>query len=101
MKDSEVKTIDVQTLKWFDKLYGNTYFAQEITLNYGMSNQETIKNDFQYGYSSYEHEAFKCLRKNGYFKRTENLYDLMYKRARKIIFRFSERYALKRELNNI
>ena len=35
MKTIEIKTIDVCTKTWFDKVNGNTYFAQEITLNFG------------------------------------------------------------------
>ena len=59
------QTIDIHTYTWFDKVNGNTYFAQEITLNYGTDQEQRFKKPFQYGYSSYEFEAFKFLRKQG------------------------------------
>jgi len=62
MKQSEIKTIDVTTLTWVDRTYGNTYFAQQITINYCMPDQMQIKNPFQYGYSSYEFEAIKRIK---------------------------------------
>lgn len=63
MKASEIKTIDVLTKTWFDRSAGNTYFAQRITLNFGMSDEMDIVNPFQYGYSSYEFFAFKAIQK--------------------------------------
>lgn len=54
MKVSDIKTIDVQTKTWFDKVNGNTYFAQRITLNFGMDNEFEFINPFQYGYSSFD-----------------------------------------------
>lgn len=93
MKTNKIKTIDIQTLTWFDKINGNTYFAQRITLNYGLQNETEITNPFQYGYSSYRFRAFECLRKNGYFKDETSLCN--------VIVRESERKALKRELINI
>lgn len=59
------QTIDIHTYTWFDKTYGNTYFGQEIVLNYGTDQAQTYVNKFQYGYSSYEFEALKFLRKQG------------------------------------
>lgn len=64
MKTTELKTIDIITLVWFDKTYGNSYFAQEITLNYGLADSEVYKNPFQYGYDSYNYEALDFLGKN-------------------------------------
>ena len=29
--------------EWFDKVNGNSYFSSDVTLNYGMNNQKTIK----------------------------------------------------------
>ena len=58
-------TIDIHTYKWFDKVNGNTYFAQEIILNYGTEQEQRFKNKFQYGYSSYDHVALEFLRKQG------------------------------------
>ena len=58
-------TIDITTYKWFDKINGNTYFAQEIILNYGTDQEQRFKNPFQYGYSSFDHVALEFLRKQG------------------------------------
>lgn len=93
----KIKTVDVITLKWFDKINANTYFAQKIILNQGMKNQEIIINKIRYGYSSYSFRAMECLKEHGYFQKSECLDDL----ENKIAFRFFERYALKRELKNI
>ena len=59
------QTIDIHTYTWFDRTYGNTYFAQEIILNYGTDQEQRFKNPFQYGYGSYEFKAFKFLKKQG------------------------------------
>jgi len=59
------QTIDIHTYRWFDKTYGNTYFAQKIILNYGQDGELTIYNHFQYGYSSYDFFALEFLRKQG------------------------------------
>ena len=99
METKKIKTIDIQTIKWFDKINGNTYFAQRITLNYGLKDEVTIINQFQYGYSSYRSEAFKCLQKNGYMLKCGSLYET--EKKYNIITRESERYGLKRELINI
>ena len=59
------QTIDIHTYTWFDRTYGNTYFAQEITLNYGTDQEKTYKNPFRYGYSSFDYVALEFLRKQG------------------------------------
>ena len=59
------QTIDIHTYTWFDKTYGNTYFAQEIVLNYGTEQEQCFKNLFQYGYSSFDNYALEFLRKQG------------------------------------
>lgn len=78
MEKADIKTIDITTKTWFDKVNGNTYFAQRITLNYGLSDELTVINPYQYGYSSYEFEAFKCLKNElGIeFSNTQTLRDL-------------------------
>ena len=105
MNTTEIKTIDINTLKWFDKTYGNTYFAQKITLNYGMSDCEVFFNPFQYGYSSYEYEAFKFLYAQGFkfiYKQGLDLSDDCYNLQKLgIIVRTSEVYAKKRDLTHI
>ena len=98
MKKSDVKTIDITTKTWFDKINGNTYFAQSITLNFGMSDEKTIKNEFQYGYSSYEFEAIECL-KNQLGIEFSNTHEL---RESGIILRTStQKNCKKSELKNI
>ena len=58
----EVKTIDVNAKEWFDKVNGNSYFAANITLNYGMEDEQQITLPFQYGYGdSYIYAAIKKL----------------------------------------
>ena len=59
------QTIDIHTYTWFDKTFGNTYFAQEIVLNYGTDQEQKFKNHFQYGYSSFDYFALEFLRKQG------------------------------------
>ena len=59
------QTIDIHTYTWFDKLYGNTYFAQEIVLNYGTDQEQSFKNKLQYGYSSFDYFALEFLRTKG------------------------------------
>ena len=59
------QTIDIHTYKWFDRTFGNTYFAQEIVLNYGTDQEQRFKNPFQYGYSSFDSVALEFLRKQG------------------------------------
>ena len=61
------QTIDIHTYTWFDRTYGNTYFAQEIVLNYGTDQEQRFRNPFQYGYSSFDNYALEFLRKQGVF----------------------------------
>jgi hypothetical protein len=59
-----IQTIDVNALEWFDKTYGNSYFAANVVLNYGLKTEKTIKIPFKYGYGdSYKYEALKELLK--------------------------------------
>ena len=60
MKLSKLKTIDINAKEWHDKINGNSYFSSDVILNYGMSNQETIKVPFQYGYG--DHYVYQSLR---------------------------------------
>ena len=59
------QTIDIHTYTWFDRTFGNTYFAQEIVLNYGTDQEQRFKNPFRYGYSSFDYYALEFLRKQG------------------------------------
>ena len=46
MRIRDIKTIDLNVLEWFDKTYGNSYFAATITINYGRKNEQIIKMPF-------------------------------------------------------
>lgn len=48
----KVKTIDIETKTWWDRTNGNTYFANQVTVNYGTDQAQTFYSPFQYGYSS-------------------------------------------------
>lgn len=98
MKANEIKTIDVLTKTWFDRINGNTYFAQVITLNFGMNDETTIKNNFQYGYSSFEYESLKKISEHIEDFKISNTYDL---RESGIIFRHHKENCKKSELKNI
>lgn len=100
MNLSELKTIDVQTLEWFDKVNGNTYFASTITLNLGMQNETTLYNEFQYGYdSSHAYKAFAKVKEFFGIDKDVNLSDYCY--DNNIITRTSKKSALKREVKAI
>ncbi len=63
----KVKTIDVNSKEWFDKMNGNSYFSSRVTINFGMKTERTIKLPMQYGYGSQdEREARVELIKAGY-----------------------------------
>ena len=104
MKLSQLKTIDINAKEWRDKINGNSYFSSDVTLNYGMQNEETIKLPFQYGYS--DHYVYQSLReiqklfpKSKWFK--ENLLGkYQIQKEYKIIIRNNiKTNCLKRELN--
>lgn len=98
----EIKTIDVLTLLWWDRTYGNTYFAGKVTINYGMESEETFKIPFQYGDDSMcQNHAFKELQKKEYIPVT-NQSAWQYYRENNIIVRNSTHKNCKqRELKNI
>lgn len=99
MKILELKTIDIQTKEWFDKVNGNTYFASLITLNYGLNDEVVLKNGFQYGYGSQsETEAFKTVKN---FLNIENMSLNQYCQENNIVVRINKKSALKRDLKNI
>lgn len=53
MSKARVKTIDLSTIEWHDKRYGNTYFASRVTVNFGLKSERTFYVPFQYGYGSH------------------------------------------------
>jgi len=93
---TQVKTIDINAKQWFDKINGNSYFAGLITINFGQTDEESIKIPFQYGYGdSYRYEALKTLQCLGYIT-VNNTADL---RDQGIILRSNiEKNCKKREL---
>ena len=100
MNESELKTVDVEALEWFDKANGNSYFAAIVTLNYGMDNQETIRLPFQYGYGmAFEYEAIKAICENLAITCNNSLYSWCKNRG--IILRSRKDKATKRELKAI
>lgn len=99
MKTQDIKTIDVLTKTWFDRANGNTYFAQRITLNFGMDNETEFINPFQYGYSSFEYFALKAIQKQIPDFSFPGTYEL---REAGIIFRHNKyKNCKQRELKNI
>jgi hypothetical protein len=69
MKNS-VKTLDVNAREWFDRINGNTYFAAQVTVNYGLgldAGECVLYVPFQYGYGDqYEACSFNALVDAGY-----------------------------------
>lgn len=62
-----IQTIDVQAKEWFDRTYGNSYFAGQVTINFGLEDEKTFLMPFQYGYGDqYLHQAWKVIQNNGY-----------------------------------
>ncbi len=60
---AKIKTIDIQIKEWFDKVNGNSYFAGEVTVNYGLKSQQSFNMPFQYGYDrAGEQKAFELLK---------------------------------------
>ena len=62
MNTRQIKSIDILTKTWFDKINGNTYFAQRIIINSGRKNETVIYNPFQYGYSSFTYFGIKFVK---------------------------------------
>ena len=61
----KVKTIDVNCLEWFDKINGNSYFAGEVIVNYGLKTAKVFIIPFQYGYGDqFRYEAWETLKRN-------------------------------------
>ena len=64
-----VKTIDINCFEWFDKVNGNSYFACEVSINYGLKSAKIVKVPYQYGYGDqFKHAAFKQLEDDGIIK---------------------------------
>ena len=64
MQLKQLKTIDIEAKEWRHKIYGNSYFSSDVTLNYGMNNEKVIKLPFQYGYGDhYIHQSLREIQK--------------------------------------
>ena len=62
-----MKTIDIESFEWFDKINGNSYFSAIVTIDLGSDSQESFRIPFQYGYGNhYETIAKHCLSQRGY-----------------------------------
>lgn len=97
-----MQTLDINTLEWFDKVNGNTYFASRITINYGLETEKEFINPFQYGYSSQsEVQAVNTLKANGVLPNEFKGWLNEYCKNNNIILRINKRNGLKRELKNI
>ena len=96
---SQVSTIDINALEWFDKINGNSYFAGEILINYGMPNCQRLVMPYQYGYGdSYINEAIQTVKQLGLVPNVSN-YEL---RDMGIIIRNHKKTNCKKsELKNI
>lgn len=102
MKTRDIKTIDVITKTWFDKVNGNTYFAQHITINSGKRNAIILLNNFQYGYSSFDYFAKKFVSEKLNLKSDlADSYDLCSSRGKIKFNNIIIRNCKKRELLNI
>jgi len=55
----KIKTIDITAYEWFDKINGNSYFAGEVVINFGLSDSRAFKMPFQYGYGDHYREMAK------------------------------------------
>lgn len=65
MKAKEIKTIDVTSKEWFDKVNGNGYFSARVVINYGLPGIQTLFIPFQYGYGrQYEYAALEAICNN-------------------------------------
>ncbi len=66
---TKIKTIDVNTKEWFDKINGNSYFSGVVTINFKLKNESTFTMPFQYGYGDhYKTETMNLLIANSYIK---------------------------------
>ena len=99
---ASIKTIDIQTKEWFDKINGNSYFSSEITINYGLNTQKKLYVPFEYGYGSHSEDVCfqkikKEINKNILKDYTRGLWSFC--QDNKILFRSSKQEnCLKREL---
>lgn len=94
----KIKTIDIQAKEWFDKINGNSYFSMNITINFGMSDQESFYVPIQYGYGDqYRHEAFEELQKRSFIPKQDGMAQMWkYYQDNNIIVRYSKQENCKK-----
>ena len=106
---TEIKTLDIQALSWFDKINGNSYFAAIVTVNFGLPDSRQYKLPYQYGYGDHYIDMAKNeLEKKGEIKDLEHYSNgssqslWQWCKDRGIILRTSKQEnCLKRDLKNI
>lgn len=87
----KIKTIDINALEWFDKAAGNSYFAANVSINYGMENAQSFTLPFQYGYGDhYRDMAGRELVKRGLISMDERTALWRYCDENKILLRTSK-----------
>lgn len=95
----KIKTIDLHTKEWWDKVNGNTYFAALLTINFGMPTEKQFKIPYQYGYGSHSEYVAKDLINKEYKKDYKALW---YAKDDGIIVRvFRKENCKQSELKNI
>jgi hypothetical protein len=89
---TNIKTIDINSKEWFDKINGNSYFSARVTLNYGTDEAQTIYLPFQYGYGGhYQDIAMYELTKLGIIDLQDRQSFLNYCKSNGIFYRSSKR----------
>jgi len=92
-----IKTINIDTLTWFDKNNGVTYFSSLITTDINTGKGKQYRLPFQSGYGSHDYyEALRLLADKGVVRS----YNSAFKRNRKgtLTIHNTQRPALKREV---
>ena len=97
-----MKTIDINSKEWRDKINGNSYFSGLVIIDFGMKSEEVFLMPYQYGYGSqYEQEAKAILT---YANKISTQYETLYsycKRENIILSSNIIRGCKKRELKEI
>ena len=71
-----MKTIDINSKEWRDKINGNSYFSGLVIIDFGMKSEEVFLMPYQYGYGSqYEQEAKAILT---YANKISTQYETLY-----------------------
>lgn len=100
MKTTDIKTIDINALEWFDKVNGNSYYAAKVTINFSMQDESSFILPFDYGYGDYyQQAAMKAIKERYPFITSSHLWQLRDEFG--VIIRTSKRKALKRDLKNL